>query len=495
MIKEPMPNSFPHPAYAKTVLAPNFEQTKKYLVPAMLSATRAHLVMLVRQNILERATGESLLTGLRSLEAEGVRDVTYDGKYEDLFFYLEHRLGELSSPDAVGNMQVARSRNDLDGTMCRWVTREKMLALLQNINTLRARILDMMRAHVDTLMPGYTHTQPAQPTTLAHYLGAVAAFLERDAARFQAAFARVNLSPLGAVAFTTTGFPIDRALVADLLGFDAPVASSYDAVGGADYQTEIAGVTQTAAGGLSRFVTDLLFWATQEAGALSIGDEFVQISSIMPQKRNPVVLEHLRTQLGYMYADAQAVFLLHHNVPLGDVNDVEDPIYRPLFRMFDYALGVYELLEAVLATAAWNVERLAARAADGFTTATELADTLVRESKLPFRAAHRVVAQLVRTALAENIAPRDIRAQHVDAAAFQVLGHALGLSDATVRAALDARHFVAVRGILGGPAPDATRALIARQAAQLERDVAWHAEQLARLAQAQTRLNEATQNL
>ncbi|TAH48579.1 MAG: argininosuccinate lyase, partial [Chloroflexota bacterium] len=276
MIKEPMPNSFPHPAYAKTVLAPNFEQTKKYLVPAMLSATRAHLVMLVRQNILERATGESLLTGLRSLEAEGVRDVTYDGKYEDLFFFMEHRLGELSSSDAVGNMQVARSRNDLDGTMCRWVTREKMLALLQNIHTLRARILEMMRAHVDTLMPGYTHTQPAQPTTLAHYLGAVAAFLERDAARFQAAFARVNLSPLGAVAFTTTGFPIDRALVADLLGFDAPVASSYDAVGGADYQTEIAGVTQTAAGGLSRFVTDLLFWATQEAGALSIGDEFVQ---------------------------------------------------------------------------------------------------------------------------------------------------------------------------------------------------------------------------
>jgi len=266
-------------------------------------------------------------------------------------------------------------------------------------------------------------------------------------------------------------------------------------VGGADYQTELAGVTQTAASGLSRFVTDLLFWATQETGALSIGDEFIQISSIMPQKRNPVVLEHLRTQLGYIYADAQAVFTLHHNAPLGDVNDVEDPIYRPLFRMLDYALGVYELLEAVLATATWNVERLAARAADGFTTATELADTLVRESKLPFRVAHRVVAQLVRTALAENIAPRDIRAQHVDAAAQQVLGLPLGLSDAIVRAALDARHFVALRAIPGGPAPDATRALSARQAAQLERDVAWRAQQLARLEQARARLNEATLNL
>lgn len=490
-----MSNSFPHPAYAKTVLAPNFEQTKKYLVPAMLSATRAHLVMLVRQNILPRATGQALIAGLRALETEGVRDVVYDGKYEDLFFYLEHRLGELTSEEAVGNMQIARSRNDLDGTMCRWVAREKILALLQNSNALRARVLEMMRAHIDTLMPGYTHTQPAQPTTLAHYLGAVAAFLERDTARLQAVFARVNLSPLGAVAFTTTGFPIDRALVADLLGFDAPVANSYDAVGGADYQTELAGVTQTAAGGLSRFVTDLLFWATQEAGALRIGDEFIQISSIMPQKRNPVVLEHLRTQLGYIYADAQAVFTLHHNAPLGDVNDVEDPIYRPLFRMFDYALGVYELLEAVLATATWNVERLAARAADGFTTATELADTLVRESNLPFRAAHRVVAQLVRTALAENIAPRDIRARHVNAAARQVLGHALGVTDATVRAALDARHFVAIRAIPGGPAPDATRALIARQTAQLERDIAWRAKQHARLAQAQTRLEQATQKL
>jgi len=217
----------------------------------------------------------------------------------------------------------------------------------------------------------------------------------------------------------------------------------------------------------------------------------------MPQKRNPVVLEHLRTQLGYIYADAQAVFTLHHNAPLGDVNDVEDPIYRPLFRMLDYAIGVYELLDAVLASATWNVERLASRAADGFTTATELADTLVREAKLPFRSAHRVVAQLVRDSIAaaERIAPRDIRAQHVDSAAQKILGRALGLSDQIVREALDARHFVAIRAIPGGPAPDATRAIIAAQSAQLERDVAWRAEQVARLEQARERLNDALEKI
>ncbi len=482
---------FPHPEYAKHVLAPNFEQVKTDLVPAMFAATRAHIVMLVRQKILDYQTGQSLVRGLQSLESEGIGSAVYDGKYEDLFFYLEHRLGELTSEEAVGNMQIARSRNDLDGAMCRWVVRERELSLSKAINALRTRILTMEREHIDTLMPGYSHTQLAQPTTFAHYLGAVAAFLERDAARLQSAHVRVNQSPLGAVAFTTTGFPIDRALVADLLGFDAPVESSYDAVGGADYQTEIAGVVQTAAGELSRFTTDLLFWATQEVGALRIGDEFVQISSIMPQKRNPVVLEHIRTQLGYVYAGAQAVFTLHHNAPLGDVNDVEDPIYRPLFRMLDYAIGVYGLLEAVLASASWDVERLAARAAEGFTTATELADTLVREKHLPFRTAHRVVGQLVRDALAQNLTPRDIHTTHVDAAAQKVLGHTLGLPDQIVREALDARHFVTLRAIPGGPAPQAMSKVIARQATQLGHDAAWQRGCIEKLEEAEARLKKA----
>ena len=486
---------FPHPAYARRVLTPNFEQTKVYLVPAMLSASRAHTLMLVRQGILDRETGRSLLEGLKALEAEGVAGVAYDGRYEDLFFYLEHRLGELSSSDAVGNLQIARSRNDLDGTMCRWVMREKLLSLLRQVNLLRSRILAMAREHVETLMPGYTHTQPAQPTTLAHYLGAVASFLERDVARLQAAFGRVNLCPMGAVAFTTTGFRIDRAYVADLMGFGAPVESSYDAVGGADYQAEAAGVVQTAAASLARFVTDLLFWATQEAGALYIGDEFVQISSIMPQKRNPVVLEHVRTQLGYLYADAQAVFTLHHNTPLGDVNDVEDPIYRPLFRLLDSAVGVYELLEAVLASGVWNVERLARRAADGFTTATELADTLVRQARLPFRAAHRVVGQLVKEAQRSGRRPQDITAADVDAAAQAVLGRALRLPDDAVRRALDARHFVAIRDIPGGPAPKAMAVVLERQSAQLARDEVWHDVRIEELARAQRRLAKAVDEM
>ncbi len=207
------------------------------------------------------------------------------------------------------------------------------------------------------------------------------------------------------------------------------------------------------------------------------------------------MLEHARTQLGYVYGDSQAVFTLHHNAPLGDVNDVEDSVYRPLFRLLEYAAGVYELLDAVLAGAAWNLERMAARAASGFTTATELADTLVREAHLPFRTAHRVVARLVSRALAEGRAPGDVTAQDLDRASQFVLGRPLGLSDAIVREALDPRHFVEIRSVSGGPALSAVRPLLAANVSQLDADERWRTEQLAHLAAARAQLGDEVERL
>ncbi len=484
------PSSFPHPAYVRRVLEPNFEQAKTYLVPAILAASRAHALMLMRQGIIPRETGGRLLAGLAALEAQEWNALVYDRHSEDLFFILQHLLARHAGNEAVGSLQIARSRNDLDGMICRWVVRERLLTVLEGVNTLRHRLLALARTHLDTIMPAYTHTQPAQPTTLAHYLSAVLAFLERDAARLQAAYGRLNHCPLGAVALTTTGFPIDRTYLAHLLGFDAPVENSYDAVGGADYQAEVASVMQVAAASLSRFVTDLIFWATQEARALRIGGEFLQISSAMPQKQNPVVLEHIRTQLGYVYADAQGIFTLHHNTPLGDVNDVEDPLFRPLFRLLDYAVGIFELLEAVLTTAVWNVAHLADRAAQGYTTATELADTLVRKAGLTYHQAHQVVSRVVQESINAGREPHEIRAIHLDAAASAILGRPIRLPDEVVRDALDPSHFIAIRSILGGPAPAAMTALLDTQGAQLAHDEAWRGDRRASLDRAQDRLNQ-----
>jgi len=458
----------------------------------MLAASRAHALMLMSQRIISREHGVQLLVGLAALETEDWRALTYDGRTEDLFFSMQQMLERHAGEEATGNLQIARSRNDLSATLCRWVVREGLLKVVQQGNALRRGVLSLAKTHLDAIMPAYTHAQPAQPTTLAHYLSAVAAFLERDTARFQAAYSRVNVCPLGAVALTTTGFPIDRAYLAQLLGFDRPIENSYDAVGGADYQAEVAVTIQVAAASLSRFITDLIFWSTKEVRALRIGGEFLQISSNMPQKRNPVVLEHLRTQLGYLYGDAQSVLILHHNTPLGDVNDIDDPLFRPMFRILDYAVGIYELLDAVLTSAVWDTAHLADRAAEEFITATELADTLVREAGLTFHQAHQVVSRLVGNALQTGL--REIRATHLDAAAMAILRRPLGLSDKLVGEALKPSHFVAIRTIPGGPAPGAMRTVLDDQTARLAQDELWQHDRREHLILAQSRLSKDIQS-
>jgi len=486
-------SSFPHPVYAQRVLRPNFEQAKTHLVPAMLAISRAHALMLIRQGIVSREVGIRLLKGLAAVEKENWAALTYDGRTEDLFFSMQQMLGQHAGEEAAGNLHIARSRNDLNVAMCRWVVRDGLLQVLDKCTALRRRVLTLARTHLNTIMPAYTHAQPAQPTTLAHYMSAVAAFLERDTARFHTAYDRVNLSPLGAAALTTTGFPIDRTYAGELLGFDGPIENSYDAVGGGDYQAEVAVTVEVAAASLSRFITDLVFWATKEAAALRIGDEFLQVSSIMPQKRNPVVLEHIRTQLGYLYADASGVLTMQHNTPLGDVNDIDDPIFRPLFRLLDYATGIYELLDAVLATAVWNVAHLADRATKEFITATELADTLVREAGLSFNQAHQLVSHLVQEALKAGV--REIRAAHLDAAAKAVLHKPLTLSDSLIQDALNPAHFIAVRTIPGGPAAGTMATLLDRQIARVTQDELWHQDRRKRLTLAQDRLNQEIQLL
>src|SRR5437870_9070788 len=334
--------------------------------------------------------------------------------------------------------------------MARLALRQTLLEVHGCLERLRLTLLGRIEEHAETLMPGHTHTQPAQPTTLGHFLAATAEALERDTVRVQAAFARTNRGPLGAAALTTTGFPIDRALTARLLGFDDVVINSYDAIGGVDYALESLAALTTCVLGLSRLIHDLLQWATREFGVLHIDPAFLQISSIMPQKRNPVVLEHLRARIGWVLGDAHTAAMLVHSAALGDAVDVEDEFYEPLFRTFEHGLGVLRLLDAALGACRFDVERLAARATAGFTTATELADTLVRRGGLSFRQAHRVASTVVQLCSAD---PSRVDAALVAEAARQALGRPVHLDPADLRAALDPWCFVEQRSILGGPAP------------------------------------------
>ena len=480
--------SFPHPLYEKYVLKPFFQDAKTYYYRPMLAANRAQAVMLYRCGIITRENAAALLQALAQVDADGLDQLAYRSGVEDLFFAVENRLIEIAGAEYGGNLQLARSRNDLGYALTRLALRPLLLEAADALLSLRESLLAFAREHLETLMPGYTHTQPAQPTTMAHYIAGILACLQRDSARLRFAYATNNQSPLGAAALTGTAFPIDRELSARLLGFDEIQLSTYDSIGASDNMTDVAGALSTLGVNLSRFSKDMLFWATQESGAIRIDESFLQISSIMPQKRNPVVLEHLRARISRMMAQAQGITLQCHNIPFGDTQDIEDEIIPLLFGSLETAVEVLRLYGAVVDTLGVDVEHLRGRAIAGFTTVTELADTLVREAGLPFRQAHSLVAALVRHAQAGGLTPTDLTAASLRSVAAETLGRPVELSDEAFARALDPRAFVESRVLPGGAAPSATGAVLAAQENAVGEDRDWLAGTRAALAAAAARL-------
>ena len=487
--------SFPHPLYDKFVLQPYFADAKTYYYAPMLAANRAQAVMLCRCGIITRQNAAALLRALDDVEALGVDGLSYRAGVEDLFFAMENKLIELAGAAYGGNLQLARSRNDLGYALTRLALRTLLLETQTDLLALRESLLSFAAAHLHTLMPGYTHTQPAQPTTMAHYMAGVAAGLARDSARLQAAYRVNNQSPLGAAALTGTAFPVDRDLSARLLGFDAVMLSTYDSIGASDNLTDVGGALATLGVNLSRFTRDMLFWATQESGAIRIHGSFLQISSIMPQKRNPVVLEHLRARISRMIAQAQGIALQCHNIPFGDTQDIEDEIFALLFGSLESAQAVSQLYGAVMDTLEVNVAHLRERAGAGFTTVTELADTLVRECGLPFRQAHGAVSALVTYAQSEQLEPSRLTARMLREVAAARLGLEIALSEESFARALDARHFVEARTLPGGASPGATADVLAAQREQLNADSAWLGAQHDSLAAANSLLKSEVADL
>jgi argininosuccinate lyase len=464
---------FPHPLYEEHVLKPFFRDAQTYYYEPMLQANRAHVVMLAQCGIITGENARALLSALAQVEAEGLSALAYQSGVEDLFFAMERRLIEIAGDAHGGNLQLARSRNDLGYALTRLSLRPRILASIRHLHELRHALIDFAGAHLHSLMPGYTHTQPAQPTTMAHYIAGICASLERDTARLQQAHRTNNQSPLGAAALTGTGFPVDRWLSARLLGFDAVMASTWDSIAASDNLTDVAAALTSVGVTLSRFTNDMLFRATRESGAIRIDDSFIQISSIMPQKRNPVVLEHLRARVSRMLSQAQGIVLQCHNIPFGDTQDIEDEIFPLLFGSLQTSVEILRLYTAVMNTLHVNVEHLREQAMSGFTTVTELADSLVRTAGLPFRQAHRIVSGMVSHALRHGLSPQELNAKLLADMAQELTGRRVDVSDEFVRNALDPENFVRLRAGIGGAAPAATAQVIGSQRERLTMDIAW----------------------
>ena len=480
------------PEYVRHVLTDNFEDAKSLFLDSLLSIHYAHLVMLAEQGIVSEDDAHLLRKALDAVSPDEVRRAGYHAACEDLFFYVERLVARACGEEVAGRLHTARSRNDIDMTMYRMRQRGFILDLLEATLALRRALVGIAQRHRHTVFAAHTHTQPAQPTTLAHYLLGVIEQLERDAVRLQAAYATTNRGPLGACAITGTGFPIDRQRTSALLGFDAPTGNTYGSIATVDYLLEGLSALSVAIVGVGRFLQDLLLWCTLEFQYLRLPDGFVQGSSIMPQKRNPVALEHARAIASKALGQAIGVTAAVHNTPFGDIVDTEDDL-QPLVRSaFRDATRAVALVGAALSGAEFDAARMAAKAGEHWITVTELADTLTRDDGLPFKKAHEIAGRLVAL---KGTQPELPLAQALEQASADLAGGPLEYSEAELAEILSPQHFVQVRRTPGGPAPEETAAALAAAGDAITRDEAWLTDARARLRQAAVTLRSEVERL
>ncbi|MDE3156372.1 MAG: argininosuccinate lyase [Acidobacteriota bacterium] len=475
------------PEYVRYVLNEHFEDAKELFLAPLMAIHRAHLVMLAAQQIVSPPDARAIRDALDAISADTVRQAVFDGSCEDLFFYVDALVSAGCGDEAAGRLHTARSRNDIDMTMYRMRLRERLLDLLDGVHALRHALVDLAAAHRETIFAAHTHTQPAQPTTVAHYLLGAIEQLERDSRRLRAAWETTNHSPLGACAITGTGFPIDRGLTSELLGFSAPTGNTYGSIATIDYLLESASATAVMLTGVGRLVQDLLTWSTAEFAYVRFGDGFVQTSSIMPQKRNPVAIEHARAIGSKAVGQASAIALAVHNTPFGDIVDTEDDLQPLVFTMFHDAVRTTRLLAAALPTATFDAARLEARAGNGWTTVTELADTLTREHGVSFRTAHAIAARVSREATPASM---EQAAAVLAAASRELAGRPIVYEPAQLAEVLSPRRFVTVRATPGGPAPAETARALEAARDVLAADERWVASRRDALAAAERKLKE-----
>src|SRR5947209_2139177 len=361
------------------------------------AASKAHAAMLREQGIISEPDAAAILDGLDIIAAEYDRDgVPERIELEDIHMTVEHRLGELIG-EAAGRLHTARSRNDQVATDFRLWVRNACDEAVDAVRALQRVLVNRADEHAENVMPGFTHLQVAQPVTLGHHLMAYYEMLRRDASRFADARARMNASPLGSAALAGTGFPTDRERTADALGFERAMANSLDGVSDRDFALDYLSAAAQCSLHLSRFAEELIIWASAAFGFVKLSDQFSTGSSIMPQKRNPDAVELVRGHSGRIVGALTSLVVTMKGLPLAYSKDMQDD-KEPVFEARDLLMLSLEALGGMVQTVEFVPERMRAAAALGYSTATDLADWLVREADVPFREAHHITGRAVKAA-------------------------------------------------------------------------------------------------
>ncbi|MEH6629929.1 MAG: argininosuccinate lyase [Halopseudomonas aestusnigri] len=366
-----------------------------------IAGSKAHCAMLVKQGIINPEDGKAILDGLDTISRE-----IEDGKFifsaalEDIHMNIENRLRELIG-DAAGRLHTARSRNDQVATDFKLWVRGAIDELDKQTGLLIEALIIQAEDNYDTIMPGYTHLQAAQPVTFGHHMLAYVEMFGRDRSRLKDCRKRLNECPLGAAALAGTSFPIDRHATAEALGFDRPTANSLDSVSDRDHALEFMSAGAILAVHLSRFAEELVIWCSQGFGFVKLSDAFTTGSSIMPQKKNPDAAELIRGKVARVIGSLNTLFIVMKGLPLTYGKDMQED-KEPVFDAADTLILSVTAMTGMVTDMVANRDRLHAATADGFLTATDLADWLVKELDLPFRDAHHVTGTIVKLAEDKN---------------------------------------------------------------------------------------------
>jgi len=431
-------------------------EADRWIFEADLLVDRAHLVMLKERGLIAPEEFSEIAAGLDGIEEESL------GEGEDVHEAIEAEL--IARIGAVGGrMHTGRSRNDEVATCIRIVLREEVIGLMAEVDGLAKALVERAAENSEAIIPGFTHLQHAQPTTLAHHLLAHADPLLRDFERLRESYQRINRSPLGAAAFASTGFDIDRNRTAELLGFDGLVENSMDAVSTRDFLIEALSDSAILMANLSRLAEELILWSSSEFGYVELENLFTSTSSIMPQKKNPDTAELVRGKTGSVMGSLVAALAIVKALPMSYNRDLQEATPN-LWRGIATTRGAVRIMAGAVSSAEFKTDRLDAAAGLGFSTATELADSLVRKTKIPFRTAHQIVGALAAKGGTPTIRDLDEAAERI--AGF--LPSERGFGEDELKAALDPKENVALRSTTGGPAPAETRRMAADRLRKIE---------------------------
>ena len=418
-----------------------------------IMGSKAHCRMLVEQKIITAADGDNILSGLDHI-LKDIESGNFNFKttLEDIHMNVEAALAERIG-EAAGRLHTGRSRNDQVATDFRLWIRDAIDAIEAQLQYLQGALIKIAEQHADTIMPGYTHLQPAQPVTLGHHLLAYVEMFGRDRERFTDARKRVNESPLGAAALAGTAFPIDRKATAASLGFDRPMANSLDAVSARDFTLEFLAAGSITATHLSRLAEEIVIWASPQFGFVKLSDAFSTGSSIMPQKRNPDAAELARAKVGRILGAFTALTVVMKGLPLAYGKDMQED-KEPTFDATDSLSLAITAMAGMITDLKANSDAMRAALEVGFPTATDLADWLVRELDLPFRKAHHITGRIVSMAEERGCLLEDLP--------LEVMQTVESGINSSIYSVLSIDASAKSRTSFGGTAPENVRAAVAK---------------------------------